>query len=106
MFIFDVYCLSSKAEGCSNVLAEAMLMQVPCVVTDLGDAARIVGLTGKIVPPGQPQALAEALLSVENLDQMQRQRMSRAARQRIVDNYAMEVIAQRYAKLYEWSDKN
>jgi glycosyltransferase involved in cell wall biosynthesis len=102
MFSLDVYCLSSKAEGFPNVVAEAMLMQVPCVVTDVGDASRIVGSTGKVVPPGQPAALADALLAFEGLADQERQDMGRAARQRIVDNYDIEVIAQRYANLYEY----
>lgn len=106
MSTMDVYCLSSKAEGFPNVVAEAMLMQVPCVVTNVGDAARIVGEAGRVVPPGQPKALADALLAIESMSEIQRQEMGVAARKRIVEHYDIRVIAQRYSELYEWEYKN
>lgn len=106
MTAMDVYCLSSKAEGFPNVVAEAMLMQLPCVVTNVGDAAHIVGEAGRVVPPDQPKALADALLAIENMSEIQRQEMGVAARRRIVEHYDIKVIAQRYSELYESKDKN
>jgi glycosyltransferase involved in cell wall biosynthesis len=83
------------------VLAEAMLMQTPCVATDVGDAALIIGASGTLVPPGDPAALAEALLAFERLPEPERLARGRAARQRIEHEYSIEVIARRYADLYE-----
>ena len=101
MSAMDVYCLSSKAEGFPNVVAEAMLMQVPCVVTDVGDAARIVGAAGKVVPPGDPAALADAVVAYERIGKDGRRAVGRAARQRVVDHYGIEAVSRQYEQLYE-----
>lgn len=101
MYNFDVLCLASHAEGFPNVVAEAMLMQVPCVVTNVGDASSIVGETGIVVPPGQPSALAEALLSFASMSDDQRIVIGHNARKRIMENFDIKVIALLYDEVYE-----
>jgi glycosyltransferase involved in cell wall biosynthesis len=80
---FDIFSLSSSSEGFSNVICEAMACGVPCVVTDAGDSAVIVGGTGIVVPAGDPPALAQGWREV--LDRIGRERaeLAQNARRRI-----------------------
>jgi glycosyltransferase involved in cell wall biosynthesis len=97
---FDLLCSSSAGEGFPNVVGEAMACAVPCVVTDVGDAAMLVGDTGFVAPPRQPKALAAALAHAVNLDPVARAQLGSRARQRIITNFSIQQIAARYTDLY------
>ncbi len=104
MYTLDLLCLTSKSEGFPNVVAEAMLMEVPCIVTNVGDAAKIVGNSGTVVLSRDPLELANAILSFINLSKAQIKEMGLVARQRIMKSYDITYIARRYEALYEWKD--
>lgn len=97
----DLFVLSSLSEGYSIALLEACAVALPIVATDVGGNAEIVhdGHTGRLVPPGDPTALAEAILSL--LREPQRATAcGRAAREWVEQNGTLETMAGRYALLY------
>ena len=97
---FDIATSSSLSEGFSNTIGEAMACAVPCVVTDVGDSASIVGKTGKVVLPQNPEALSTAWLELIDLERDGRQELGRLARQRILQHYSLDLIVKRYEELY------
>lgn len=97
----DVVCSSSSSgEGFPNVIGEAMACGVPCVVTDVGDSARIVGDTGRVVPRRDPAALAAALGGLLDLDPGSRRKLGEAARRRIARHFSLGAVVARYERLY------
>jgi len=98
----DIASLSSAyGEGFPNVVSEAMSCGVPCVVTDVGDAALIVGQTGIVVPPRNPEALAAAWRTMLEMGCEGRRPMGIAARQRIKERFDIAEITGRYEHLFE-----
>jgi glycosyltransferase involved in cell wall biosynthesis len=100
---FDLFILSSKSEAFSNVLNEAMACGTPCVTTDVGDAAYIVGDTGWVAPPKSPEALAEAmnLAFKENQQNPERWQLRRmACRQRVEENFSIEKMVENYHSVW------
>jgi glycosyltransferase involved in cell wall biosynthesis len=97
----DIAALASAwGEGFPNVLGEAMACGVPCVATEVGDSAEIVGATGRIVPPRDPEALAAALGEMIDLGGEARARLGERARERVLAHYALPGIVARYEALY------
>jgi glycosyltransferase involved in cell wall biosynthesis len=92
---------SSWGEAFPNVLAEAMACGVPCVATDVGDAAHIVADTGLVVPRDDAPALALAWQDLLSLPSMERSSLGQRARQRVASHFEIGDIAGRYADLYE-----
>ncbi|MCF7908148.1 MAG: glycosyltransferase [Candidatus Omnitrophica bacterium] len=98
----DIVTLSSSCgEGFPNVLGEAMACGTPCVTTDVGDSAFVVGETGLVVPPKNPKALTEAWQQLIELGSEGRRKLGTAARQRIKDNFPLSRNLEQYERLYE-----
>jgi len=100
MAALDVLALTSWSEGFPNVVGEAMACAVPCVVTDVGDAAWVVGDTGRVVAPRDPQAFASACGELLELGRDGREALGRAARERIEREFGLDQIASQYRSLY------
>ncbi|ABA88769.1 glycosyltransferase, WbnK-like family [Syntrophotalea carbinolica DSM 2380] len=98
---FDIATSSSRCgEAFSNTIGEAMACGVPAVVTDVGDSAYIVGETGRIISPGQPEDLCRAWQELIDLGQKGRATLGALGRQRIQDRFSVDKIARQYEKIY------
>lgn len=98
----DIHVLSSKAEGFPNVVCEAMVSRALCVVTDVGDAARIVGEEGIVVAPRNAQALAvgiEKALCLLNSPELPEQLDKAAAS--VAQRYSLESMVRNYEQLWQ-----
>jgi glycosyltransferase involved in cell wall biosynthesis len=96
----DIATTASRSEAFPVVIGEAMACGTPCVVTDVGDSALIVGETGTVVPPGDPHALAEAWRKLIVAGPAVRHRLGLAARRRVQQNFALPVVVERYQAIY------
>jgi glycosyltransferase involved in cell wall biosynthesis len=65
LYALDLFVCSSNWEGLPLALLEAMMLEKPVVATDVGGNAEVVqpGVTGELVPKGDPAALAESILA-------------------------------------------
>jgi len=98
--VMDIYCMSSSKEGFPNVVCEAMAMQIPCVVTNAGDAKNIVGDTGIVVPIKDSSALALGLKTMISYNVEKKLKLGKLARERISRNYSIEKALNQYEELY------
>ena len=85
----DVFCSSSAGEAFPNVIAEAMACGIPAVVTDVGDSAFILGRPQLVVPPGEPDALAERLAFLLARDDATLAEIRAESRDRIVTHFSV-----------------
>jgi glycosyltransferase involved in cell wall biosynthesis len=96
----DVMVSSSWSETFPSVVGEAMACGVPCVVTDVGDSSWIVGSTGRVVPPRNPEAVGAAVRGVLALPPAERKQLGLAARQRVEREFSLGAVAHCYEDLY------
>jgi glycosyltransferase involved in cell wall biosynthesis len=97
---FDLAVLASRAEAFPNALGEAMACGVPCVATAVGEVEALVGTTGRVVPPGRPDRLAEAWLAAIAEGPEAAGARSRAARLRIETRFDLDAAVESYDRLY------
>jgi len=97
---FDIGTLSSFSEGFPNVLGEYMSCGVTIVSTNVGDSANIIGNTGIIVPPNNPEALAKAWFDLLVMTSEQRVEFGIKARQRIVEKFSISKVVEKYENFY------
>jgi glycosyltransferase involved in cell wall biosynthesis len=96
----DTAVCCSLTESFPNVVGEAMACGVPPVVTAVGDCPHLVGETGTVVSPQDPAALAAAIVAMLRLPAEERAARGQAARRRILRDYEIGTIAERYVDLW------
>ena len=98
----DVFVQPSHVEGMSNALLEAMASGLPAVATAVGAAPQMIedGASGFLVPPGRPDALADAL---EHLlaDSALRRSMGEMAERSSRGRYSISAVVDRIEARYE-----
>ncbi|RMG34706.1 MAG: glycosyltransferase family 1 protein [Planctomycetota bacterium] len=97
----DIFCLPALRQGLGTVMLQAMATGRPVIATDVGGVSKIVqpGRTGWLVPPGDAQALADAMLSLLS-DPAGARSMGAAARAYVAAHFSVGEMVQRTAEVY------
>jgi glycosyltransferase involved in cell wall biosynthesis len=98
----DIFVLPSLNEGISNTVLEAMATGLPTVATSVGGNTEIVkeGITGLLIPPGDPDALASALwdyITNKNMRAMHGQ----TGRLRVKNSFSIADMVESYEQVYQ-----
>jgi glycosyltransferase involved in cell wall biosynthesis len=91
---------SAWGEAFPNVVGEAMACGVPCLVTDVGSAAEVVGGTGFVVPSPAPNAVAEELVRTLSVGKPRLHALGVQARRRVERLYSIDAMAAKYRELF------
>lgn len=95
----DAFVLPSLSEGSPNVLLEAMASRLPILASAVGGIPELVGDTGMLVPPANPQALASGLLTLMN-NHEEADRLAQKAFERVCRRFTPERYTHRMLALY------
>jgi glycosyltransferase involved in cell wall biosynthesis len=105
----DALVIPSRSEGLPNVLLEALAEDLPVVATGVGGVSEVLQdpMAGLVVPPGDPEALADAMARVVEAG---RTPAARQARRTCVQRFSLDARARAHVALYrelvdEWDRK-
>lgn len=98
----DIACSSSSwGESFSNAIGEAMASGIPCIVTDVGDSAWIVGETGIVVKPGDIKVFTDAMITLIKMSSEERLGLGKLARNRIIKYFSLNLVVKKYEDMYQ-----
>jgi glycosyltransferase involved in cell wall biosynthesis len=102
----DMVVSASLWEGFPTVLLEAMSQEIPVIATDISGSCELIqsGRTGILVPPENPQALAEAISQLLK-DPVRAQQMGKKARL-YASQFTIQNTAKLHVKLYKGLTSN
>jgi glycosyltransferase involved in cell wall biosynthesis len=102
MKTLDILCVASKwGEGLPNVIGEAMLTEVICLSTEVGDSKYIIGDLGIVFPPDDHNSLLCALKESIFMNKEDRINLCVKARKRIISAYSIEIMTNKFNNLYD-----
>lgn len=98
----DVFCLTSRSEGFSNALVEAMACGLPCVATRVGGNGEAIedNVNGFLVPPEDPQTVAHRILTLLRQPETARA-MGRAAQTTVQQQFTTEAMIRQLVSVYD-----
>ena len=99
--LMDIFCMPSRTEGFPNGLGEAMASGLPCVVTNVGDAAILTGDTAILTSSNDPLALANGLLEMLAFSNEKRLEMGACAKTRVKNEFSIEKTCQQFSSVYK-----
>jgi glycosyltransferase involved in cell wall biosynthesis len=96
----DLFALIAEPAGCPNASLEAMAAGLPVVATGVGGMAEqiVEGVTGHVVPAGDTDALADALVRLAH-DAAARARLGQAGRERVRTDFSLEAMVASYRRV-------
>lgn len=102
MNALDMHVLpSAYGESFPNVVNESMACGIPCIVTDVADSSVIVGDVGIVVPPREPQMLADAIsLYMNEMGSDAWSQRKKSSRQRIIENFSVDSLVRQYNEVW------
>ena len=96
----DIYMQTSDSEAFPNTLCEAMLCEVVCIATDVGDSSVIIHDFGLVVPPGDSEALYKAASRLVSTNRSELSIIGRESRRFIDSRFSIRIMLEAYQKLY------
>ncbi len=98
--LMNIFCLHSRSEGFPNVLCEALLYNLPCIATNVGDAKKILNQYGFIIQPNNIIELREHIKKIINMDKKEINRLTHGSDRSIIKRFSISSIEKKYKSVY------
>lgn len=98
---FDIFSLTASAGALPSIIGEAMACGIPCISTDVGDIARLIGNTGQVIKNPTPSQLAFAWLEWMDAGNIWRTELGQRAAERIQQHYNIHNTSAQYQDIYK-----